>query len=57
MPGALESRDTDLMAAALVELGAQDMSWPGDGTLRVAPLRGSTHRPQRRTSTAAWPAP
>jgi 3-phosphoshikimate 1-carboxyvinyltransferase len=37
--GALASRDTDLMAAALVELGAQDMSWPGDGTLRVAPLR------------------
>ncbi|MCB2174935.1 MAG: 3-phosphoshikimate 1-carboxyvinyltransferase [Actinomycetales bacterium] len=37
--GALASRDTDLMAAALVELGAQDMTWPGDGTLRVAPLR------------------
>ncbi len=37
--GALDSRDTDLMATALVELGAQDMTWPGDGTLRVAPLR------------------
>ncbi len=40
--GALSSRDTDLMAAALTELGVQEMRWSAAGALEVAPLAHGT---------------
>jgi 3-phosphoshikimate 1-carboxyvinyltransferase len=38
LDGALASRDTELMAAALQSLGAEEMTWLGPDVVRVGPL-------------------